>query len=190
MVSSDMTISRVFFHPPRFRPRSPGPIGTERTCATPRAAVLVRDRCHAHGSTVSYGLLLVTTSLGPKQASTPSAPAHVSGRAGRAPGDRLRRRCAAGPESARWLRLPSKRCGMLSNARPPCSPWSWVWPIRAGTPSQSLSNGTTSASLSHRPSHLSPSQMDKLERWTMPPRGWGATLSTVRSRTPSRSSRE
>ena len=86
-----------------------------------------------------------------------------------APRDRHRRRSCRGAELAWWSCPPLNRCGVPSTARPPSSPWLCVWPIWAGTPGRARSNPITWASLSHRPSHASPSQIDNLANWTLTP---------------------
>ena len=62
--------------------------------------------------------------------------------------------------------------------------------IWAGTPGRGLPSGTTSASLSHRPSHASLSQIDMLENWTLTPSRSSSALFNVRPPTPSRRPRE
>ena len=52
LVSSAMTIYRLFFHPPHRAPHPPGPNRhpSARTCATPRPDTRVLDRSHAHAN--------------------------------------------------------------------------------------------------------------------------------------------
>lgn len=107
-----------------------------------------------------------------------------------APRDRHWWRSCRGSEPARWPCPPLSRCGIPSTARPPSSPWLCVWSIWAGTPGQLCAEGTTSASLSHLPSHASPSQIENLVSWTLTPSRSSSALFSVRPVTPSRRPRE
>ena len=98
-----------------------------------------------------------------------TAPPHGSGRGGIAPRGRLRRRSSYGAESARWLGSPPSRCAHPFELPPTRQPMVDVRVIRTRTSDRGHSTGTTSAFISHLPSHLSPSLLQELVNWSLPP---------------------